>query len=99
MRHLQDGNANCHVVGSPKILALIVLQVLLFDVEEQLSVKCSQMAGIKGSVSIAVLFYHCYREGARVADSTSDGQEIGVDKPSPLLLENRVEQFQNLPAK
>jgi hypothetical protein len=97
--HLENGDADCHVVGSLQIGTVIVFEVFFFDIEEELSIEGPQVTGHERISAILVVLYGGGGEGARVADRVSDVQEICVDKPGLLLLEDSVEEFEHLPTQ
>ena len=97
--HLQDRQANRHVVGRPQVLALAVPQVGLGDAEEELRVEGSQVARDEGEAAISVSFLHVCGERPRVPDFSVGAHEVGVDEPGSFPLEGSVEYFEHLPAQ
>jgi hypothetical protein len=97
--HLENGDADCHVVGSLQIGTVIVFEVFFFDVEEELSIEGPQVTGHERVGAILVVLYGGDGEGARIAYRVSDAQEVCVDEPGLLLLEDSVEEFEHLPAQ
>jgi hypothetical protein len=95
---LQHGNADGHVVGRLQVLAILVLEVFLLNVEEELGVVGSQVAGDEGVGAVGVLAHGREGEGPGEANRAGGGEEVGVDEPQLLLLEDCVEQLEHLPA-
>lgn len=98
MCHLEYGNTNGNIVGSPKILSIIIFQVFLFDIPEELGVKCSEVGSHKRELSIAIGLYDMIFEWSRETDIADKGYKIAVDKPTIMCLKLAIKQFKYLPA-
>lgn len=63
MGHLEDGDADCHVVGSLKVVPILILQIGLRDIQEKLHVEGPQVAGDKGVSSVGIVLFRVVRIG------------------------------------
>lgn len=88
VRLLENGQADCDVICSLKEVPFLVLQVLLFDVEEELRVECPQVASHKGITPVGIIRDSIGGERARIAHVSPDGKKIAVGKPNLVSLED-----------
>ena len=93
MAHLQNGNADCHIIGCLQVRSMLIKQVSFIDVYKKLSVECSQMACHERVASIFIACYGRLRERSGVANTSPDSQKIAVNKPRLFALEDCIEQL------
>ena len=91
--HLKNGYADSYIICRFQILSCVVFKVIFANIDEKLGVEGSQVAGYKRIRSVFIAGYGGLRERSRVSDSPSDTQEIAVDEPSLVLLEDGIEKF------
>lgn len=95
---LHNRQTYSHIVGRFQVLPFRVAQILFFDVSEQLRVEGSKVAGDKRISPVFILVDNFEGVGPRVADCSSDTQEVSVDEPCVGHSEEGVVQFEDLPA-
>jgi len=79
--HLKYRNTNGYIIGSLKVVPLLVPEVYILDVSEELSIEGSKVAGDKRVGPILVVFDSSSWEGPGIADTSPDIQKICIDKP------------------
>ena len=93
---LQAGHHDRHVSGRSKVLAVLILEIFLLDIEEKASVVGSEVGDSESVVSVSIVFDDIGRVWPGVAKTAGRGDEVGVHKPYFVLLEDGVEQFEDL---
>ena len=99
MGHLQNGQANGHIVGSLQIIATFILKVFLLDITEQSCIESSKVTSHKRISSIIIILDgNCWKRTG-VTNFAINSQKVRVDEPSIIFLESCRKQLEDLPAQ
>lgn len=93
-RLLKHWQTNRHIVGSTIVRSICIFEILLTHISEQLRVVGSEMAADEGVVAVGIV--RDDTSGVRFGVScsaTHADEEVGVDEPGLVLLEDGIEQF------
>lgn len=99
MGHLKAGNRDRHVSSRREKVAVFILEIFVFNVEEELSVVSSKMADCKAIISILIFLDDIGVIWPGVAHFADGAKEVRIHEPNSFFLEDSVEQLEHLLAQ